>query len=251
MLSDKGISWKYTPIGDPHFNGYCERHLGILKSIMKKAVKNRLLTLDQLHTVACYAESLFNERPLCVLDANDPSFVPITPNTLVYGQSLRHFAHRNGDDSVDPDFRISAKSCEVMQKKLRSTLASVRKTYISEYLGFLAKKDEARQKRSPYTKSIIKPQVNDWVLIKDESKDLRIGKILTLVISDDGEVRSVKVKTGSHEGIYPLTNLRLMEFHNPSITSHNEQLKGTEAMPLARPKRAAADKAKNAMKNCV
>ena len=194
---------------------------------MKKAVKNRLLTLDQLHTVACYAESLFNERPLCVLDANDPNFVPVTPNTLVYGHSLRHFAHRNGDnDAGDPEFRMSAKSCEVMQKKLRSTLASVRKTYNSEYLGFLARKDEARQKRSPYTKSIIKPQINDWVLIKDDSKDPRIGRIQTLVISDDGEVRSAKVKTGSHEGIYPLTNLRFLEFHNnPSVMGHTEQLR--------------------------
>ena len=36
FLSDKGVSWVFCPIGDPHFNGYCERHLGILKSIMKK-----------------------------------------------------------------------------------------------------------------------------------------------------------------------------------------------------------------------
>ena len=251
FLSDKGISWKYTPIGDPHFNGLCERALGILKNIMKKAVKNRLLTLDQLHTVACYAESLFNERPLGVLDANDPNFVPVTPNTLVYGRSLRHFSHSNGNtDAGDPDFEISVKSCEVMQKRLRSTLASVRKTYISEYLGSLARKDEARQKRSPYTKSIIKPQINDWVLIKDDSRDLRIGKILTLIISDDGEVRSVKVKTKSHEGIYPVTNLRFLEFHNPKFTNHSEELEGSEVMPKARPKRAAAEKAINAMKNC-
>ena len=98
-------------------------------------------------------------------------------------------------------------------------------------------------------KFLIKPQINDWVLIKDDSRDLRIGKILTLIISDDGEVRSVKVKTKSHEGIYPVTNLRFLEFHNPNVTNHTEELKGSEVMPKARPKRAAAEKANNAMKN--
>ena len=256
FLEAKGISWRNTPMGDPHFNGYCERHLGILKSIMKKAIKNRLLTLDQLHTVACYAEGLFNERPLSVLDANDPNFVPITPNTLVYGRSLRHFDHsREDNDAKDPEFSLNTKSCEVMQKKLRSTLASVRKTWISEYLNFLARRDEARQKRSPSTKSIISPKVNDWVLIKDESKDFRIGRIVHIIHSDDGEIRSVKLKTGSHEGIYPVTNLRYLEFHKPDDIEQdisNETVNSVNPVNSdnvggKRPSRLAAIKAKNAL----
>ena len=118
-MLDKGISWVWTPIGDPHFNGYCERHLGILKQIMSKSVKNRLLTLDQLVTIACYAEGLFNERPLSIMDAGDPECVPITPNTLVFGRNLRQFAHgvTNGDQG-DPDYSPSNKSVAVMHKKL-------------------------------------------------------------------------------------------------------------------------------------
>ena len=118
FLEDRGISWKNTPIGDPHFNGYCERHLGILKSIMKKTVKNWLLTLDQLHTVACYSEALFNEHPLGILYASDPNFVPVTPNSLVYGRSLRHFDHTiDSSDASDPEYRPNDQSCEVGQKK--------------------------------------------------------------------------------------------------------------------------------------
>ena len=104
-LSDTDIEWKWTPIGDPHFNGFVERHLGILKSIMKKSIGNKILTKDSLATIACYAESLFNERPLCIMDAGDPDFLPITPNMLNYGRSLRHFNHdAECIDLNDPDF---------------------------------------------------------------------------------------------------------------------------------------------------
>ena len=252
FLNDKGISWKNTPIGDPHFNGYCERHLGILKSIMKKAVRNRLLTLDQLHTVACYAEGLFNERPLSVMDSSDPNSVPITPNTLVYGRSLRHFDHSLCHSEVsDPDFVLSAKSCEKKHRKLITTLASVKKVWTSEYLGFLARKDEARQKGSPYSKSIIKPKVNDWVLIKDDSKSFRIGRILSLIYSDDNEIRSVKLKTSSHEGVYPVTNLRYLEFHKSDESEIPSDVKNSgicnDIVDKDRPKRTASIKANMAM----
>ena len=235
-LVGKKITWEFLPIGDPHFNGYCERSLGILKSIMKKSVKNKLLTLDQLMTVASYAQAVFNERPLCVMDNGDPNVVPLTPNSLVYGRNLRQFVHGSEDSGeIDPEFLVSSKRCEVMHKKLRSTLASVQKTWISEYLGFLARKDQFRQMNAPYTKSVLLPEVNDWVLLKDNSRDLRLGKILELVRSDDGETRKVLLKTNNSEGLYPITNLRLLERHNKPIVNVEDHL-----VKSVRPKRKAA-----------
>ena len=54
-FKDTGIEWIWTPIGDPHFNGYVERHLGILKNIMKKSIGKKILSKDSLHTLSCYA----------------------------------------------------------------------------------------------------------------------------------------------------------------------------------------------------
>ena len=186
------------------------------------------------------------------MDANDPNFVPLTPNSLVYGRSLRHFDHALGDSDVtDPEFTLNDKSCGVMHKKLLNTLSSVRKIWVSEYLGFLARKDEARQKGAPYSKSIIKPKVHDWVLIKDDSKSFRIGRILSLIYSDDNEVRSVKLKTGSHEGIYPVTNLRFLEFHKSGDLNEAISVKDSEDprvnVGMNRPTRSAATKARNAI----
>ena len=211
FLLDKGIQWQFTPIGAPHFNGFVERQIGILKTVIRKSVGNRILSRDQLLTVACYAESCFNERPLCVMDSSDVDFVPITPNTLVYGRNLRKFAHSVSEiDLNDPEFEISKKKLVVMARKLKSTLAQVRKTWHSEYLNFLATKDSARRARAPTTKSRLVPKVGDMVLIKD-GKDLKLGRITEVKTSDDGECRSARVKTKNGEGCYPICNLRHLE----------------------------------------
>ena len=34
FLYEKDLLWKFTPIGAPHFNGYVELQIGILKSVM-------------------------------------------------------------------------------------------------------------------------------------------------------------------------------------------------------------------------
>ena len=124
-----------------------------------------------------------------------------------------------------------------MHKKLRSTLAAVHKTWISEYFSFLARKDSLRQSNSPFTKSQIKPHVGDWVLIKDNTKDLRLGTIKDLLKSDDGETRKALVKTEHFEGIYPITNLRFLECHqipeDKLVPSSNTSIK-------SKPRRQAA-----------
>ena len=212
-FKDNGIKWKWTPISGPHFNGYCERHLGLIKTIIKKSIGNKILSKSQLNTVATYAESIFNERPLQVLAGSDPDFIPVTPNVLVYGRSLRQFSHDLVEiDWNDPNFKLNNKDLSVMAKKLRSTLARVRKLWIQDYCNFLSTKDTIRQKMSPHNKSLILPQVGHYVLIKDDSSnDLRIGKITKINPSEDLEVRSVQVKTKFSEGVFPVCKLRYLE----------------------------------------
>ena len=59
------------------------------------------------------------------------------------------------------------------------------------------------------------PKINDWVLVKDNARDLKLGKIIKLIKSnDDGEIRKVILKIKESEYIHPVTNLRLLECHN-------------------------------------
>ena len=56
------------------------------------------------------AESIYNEKPLCMMDADNVDLVPITPNSFIYGRELRHFTHEISEkDLNDPDFRTNNK----------------------------------------------------------------------------------------------------------------------------------------------
>ena len=64
---------------------------------------------------------------------------------------------------------------------------------------------------SPANKSCIIPEVNQYVLIKDDS-DLKLGRIVEVLPShEDLEVRSCIVKTKNSQGVYPTSRLRYLE----------------------------------------
>ena len=209
-----------------------------------KAVKSKLWTLDQLMNVASCAHTIFNERHLCVMEIGDANMVPLTPNSLTLGQ----FVHGLLDsDEADPDFPLPSAKCVTMHKRLRDTLTAVHKCWTSEYMGFLARKDASRQKSAPCTKSLIIPKINDWILVKDNSRDPKLGKITKLIDSDDGEIRKVILKINESENIYPVTNLKLLKCHSQS--SMNEGLHSDVIKINAKPQHNAAKRALQRMKN--
>ena len=221
-LIQHGIRWEWVPIAAPSFNGYAERSLGLIKNIIKRSIGQKILTFDQLRTVAAYAEAVFNSRPLHVLSTSDPDYTPITPNMLVYGRNLRMLCHDLLDiDLKDPKYKPRSEKLSVMALKLRDTLAKVRKIWKSEYFHFLTQKDPKRTKSSPYSKSLILPQVGHYVLIWDDSNDMKIGKIVELVNSDDGEIRQVIVSTANSTGTYPTFNLRYLEGYREDLEAED------------------------------
>ena len=74
---------------------------------------------------------------------------------------------------------------------------------------------------------------------------------MSLIYSDDNEIRSVKLKTSSHEGVYPVTNLRYLEFHKSEESEIPSNVKNSgicnDIVDKNRPKRTAAIKANMAM----
>ena len=185
-----------------------------------------------------------------VLWNGDANMVPLTPNSLTLGRNLKQFVHGPIDsDEADPDLSLLNAKCVTLHKRLKDTLAAVHKCWTSEYMGFLARKDASRQKSAPCTKSLIIPKIYDWVLVKDNSRDLKLGKITKLIYSDDGEIRKVILKINESENIYPVTNLRLLECHNQG--SINEGLYNDVIEINERPQRNAAKRALKRMKNII
>ena len=216
--------------------------MGILKSVLRKSIGKAILSPDQLLTVACYAESIHNQCPLTVMDADDENFVPITPNFLMYGRNLQSICHDlSAMDLDDPDFVIGKQKLSSVARKLKSTLSRVRNVWTTEYLHFLALKDPLRQRMAPTTKSILLPSCGDSVLIKD-GKWLRVGRIVEIFPSDDTEIRSARVRTENGEGVYPICNLRFLERNDPSDLAAPEVSEKVE-LAQRRPRRKAAAEA--------
>ena len=242
VLFSKGVVWRFFPSNSPHFNGLVERHLGILKSVLRKSIGKAILSKDQLLTVACYAECIHNQRPLAIMDADDENFVPITPNFLLYGRNLQSVCHDlTAMDLEDPDFTIGKQKLSSVARKLKSTLSRIRNVWTTEYLHYLALKDPLRQSMAPATKSVLLPSSGDSVLIKD-GKWLRVGKIVEIFPSDDTEIRSARVRTENGEGVYPICNLRFLERNGPDDLGAPEVSEKVE-LAQKRPRRKAAAEA--------
>ena len=71
--------------------------------------------------------------------------------------------------------------------------------------------------------------------------DIRIGKILDLKISEDGQIRQAYIQTKSNIGWYSINNIRLLEFHSGDIKAKvNKAADQDKLLKVERPKRKAA-----------
>ena len=114
-----------------------------------------------------------------------------------------------------------------------------------------------RQKNCPHTKSLLIPKINDWVLVKDNSRDIRVGKIIEILKSDDGEVRKVILNINKTNGIYPVTNIRFLEACNDldlneinEVYNDDDNLNESVENKIERPLRKDAIVARSKMKGC-
>ena len=97
------------------------------------------------------------------------------------------------EDIKDPDYKISnADSLELRGKRLKGIMSEISRRWQQEYLTALYEKDKLRQDSGPSTKYQLEAKVGDVVQIIDEDKD-RLGKIIKLLTSHDGHIRSAQV----------------------------------------------------------
>ena len=201
----------------------------------------------------CYVTSLQDvnttvgcdsQRPLSFVSEGDHNSSPLTPNMLIFGRNLKHnFQSLLPEvDFNDPSYEFGSHgNLNSMCKKLKSTLASVRKNWNSDYLSFLRERDINRNKRSPATsanKYTLRASAGDVVLVVQGDKSLRLGRILKLIPSSDGEIRSAQVRTGNSVATHSLTNLR--HFESCPLRPDDVAQPDFQSQVDARPRRAAA-----------
>ena len=212
LLSKEHVEWKFIPVRSAFMGGMYERMVGLFKSLLKRTIGNKLLTLDEFLTVIAYTEAACNDRPLYYVSRQDTGTHPLTPNMLIFGKNIRQCSVDDSAlDMEDPDYEFGSvghlnKTC----KKLKSTLLHMRKLWCQEYLLALREKDQQRNRSSPGNKYVLVPAVGDAVVFTMGSK-LRVGKIVELVPSSDEEIRKVKVESEGHVSLHAVVNLRKVE----------------------------------------
>jgi hypothetical protein len=193
------IEWHFSPPSAPHFGGVWESLVKSAKVALEAIVESRPLTEELLRGFVIQAESLLNGRPLThvSVDPRDPE--PLTPNHFLLLQG----SPNSEDDVIGEEELYSRKHWEAMQ--VMST--HFWRRWLQEYLPTITD----RRKWLFDKKNLA---VDDVVLVVTPNSPRGhwpIGRVTRVVLSPDGVVRSVFVKTSAGEYHRPVAKLCLLE----------------------------------------
>ena len=197
FVAEQGITWKFITERSPFRGAYWERMNRSLKEPLRKVLGKALLSYSELYTILTDIEAVLNQKPLSYheVDPSDPE--PITPSQLAIGRNLRELPPIQCDGNVSVTKRY---------KHLQQVLEHFWKRWSSEYLPTLQQRGKW-QKIGPLLK------IGDVVLIADDKiarPSWPLGRVIELIVSRDGLVRTVKLKTSKGVLVRPVQKLHCL-----------------------------------------
>ena len=199
------MEWKFLPPGASHMAGVWERLIRSTKNILRALINKedqRCVSDETLHTILCEVEAILNDRPISQNHSSPDDFPALTPNMLLT------FTRR----PATPPGNFDEKDVYSKRWWRRAQhLADVFwKRWLVEYVPTL-------QPRSKWTREQPSLEKDDIVLVADENSsrcDWPLGRIMELNRSDDGYIRSAKVRFRGKELIRPISRLCVLEQHH-------------------------------------
>ena len=243
LLLKSNTEWHFIPARAPWFGGMWERLIGICKRIIKSALGKSLVSYDELQTIIVEVEGQVNSRPLTHCSTNSEDIVPITPSHLLFGYKLNSLPFETNVD-LNEDYEFSNPSSITKRHKL--ILEMIKQATIlwkREYLLALRERD---RKVKPVSKDgDIIPKEGDVVHIVDDLKvsDWKLGRIIKLKISSDGQHRVALVKTANGTVDRPISKLSYLEsseFNDISAGGSEATIPEPQAESNLKSKRSAA-----------
>ena len=179
----KKIEWIFNPPSASHMGGAWERMIRSVRQILKAILKEQLVSDEVLSTVMAEAVNILNSRPLTHNSDSPLDEQPLTPN---------HLLHLRPCPGLPPGiFDKDDLSCRRAWRQAQYLANLFWRRWTSEYLPTLL---ERKKWNTPRTNL----EVGDLVLLADESfprGKWPLGRIVEVMPSRDGLVRTVKVKT--------------------------------------------------------
>lgn len=203
------ITWKFIPELSPWMGGVYERLILSIKNCLKRSLYKLVLYRSQLLTVLKEIEFTLNSRPLTYVDSNNCDF---TADILSPFCFLNFRTKNNILENFDCNSR---QSLSMLWKSGKNIVDSFWKIWLFNYLTNLREKERNQFKLTKNSPDRI-PNLGDIVLIEDTKNcmnrnDWKLGKIVELVESNDGEVRSAKIRTRNGFIIRPIRKLYPLE----------------------------------------
>ena len=194
QLAEFQIRFRFNPPSAPHFGGVWEREVRSVKAGLRVVIGTQSVTEEVLHTVLVEVEGILNSKPLGYVssDVADPD--PVTPNMLLMGR--RDASLPQAEYVPDGLSKRRWRHCQVV-------LDQFWRCFVQRYLSDL----QSRQKWRRGNEDL---KVGTVVMVVDRNLPRAywpIGRIASVVRSDDGHVRSAEVKIGDRSYQRPVAKL--------------------------------------------
>ena len=181
------IDWVRNPATASNFGGVWERQIRSARNVMAALMREHGHSLDDeaLRTLMCEAEAVVNNRPLTVDTLSDPlSPLPLTPSTLLTGKTKL---------VLPPPGKFQREDvyCKQRWRRVQHIANEFWSRWSKEYLQNLQMRNKWTRQRRNFTEG-------DVVLLKDSNtcrNQWSLAKVLTTCPDDQGQVRSVTVRT--------------------------------------------------------
>ena len=214
------INHKRIPLYSPWYGSCWERLIKIVKSCLYKSIGRSKLNYFELLTLISDIQSSVNSRPLTYRCSDDKELEIITPNSFLrpnINTGIIVNTRQENSDNLDPPSRLElVKSLENREELINKFKSS----WYDEYL--LSLREVSKDLHQSSFQNRIK--IHDVVLIRNPAKPRPywyLGRVIDLIVGEDGIIRSVKLKRGdgadvlhSLKHLYPL-ELSITHDHHP------------------------------------
>lgn len=180
-LLSNGTDWHFIPPASPNFGGLWEAGVKSVKFHLKRIMKDRVLTFEELSTLLCQIEGCLNSRPLCPLSSDPSDLDALTPAHFLIGEPTNCIQEETLLD-VNINHIPRWKAVEKLKQHFW-------KRWHTEYLNRL-------QARPKWVQSQPDAKIGALVLLIDERCDpgqWSLGRILEIHPGSDDRVRVVSI----------------------------------------------------------
>jgi hypothetical protein len=196
FCANEWIDWRFIPPRSPHWGGLWESGIKSVKKHLRLSLHGVVPTYEQIFTILPQIEAMVNSRPLTPLSSDPTDLTSLTPSHFLIGSNINSFP--------DPDAII--KLPETPMKHYNMMLSIFRSFWSRWHKEYF----QSLQQRVKWTKPNINIQINDLVLIKEDSVSplqWPLGRIIETYPGRDGRTRVVLVRT--HKGTYKRSITRI------------------------------------------